>query len=191
MSIFGLTCLSALSLSTLAADEPYGLCENGPIPKAGQEATPLDPNTPAQFTADRAKRNESGIATLEGAVQMTRGTQTVDAESLRYDENNKKVYASGNVRAEDDQLIIKSQEVELHLDTDYAKSTDATYQYKPLHARGSAETIERTSEDFVRFENATYTTCDEGDRSWELSAYEVELDKISGDGIGKDMLVKF
>ena len=69
-------CLSALSLSTLAADEPYGLCENGPIPKAGQEATPLDPNTPAQFTADRAKRNESGIATLEGAVQMTRGTQT-------------------------------------------------------------------------------------------------------------------
>ena len=191
VSIFGLTCLSALSLSTLAADEPYGLCENGPIPKAGQEATPLDPNTPAQFTADRAKRNESGIATLEGAVQMTRGTQTVDAESLRYDENNKKVYASGNVRAEDDQLIIKSQEVELHLDTDYAKSTDATYQYKPLHARGSAETIERISEDFVRFENATYTTCDEGDRSWELSADEVELDKISGDGIGKDVLVKF
>ena len=95
------------------------------------------------------------------------------------------------MRAEDDQLIIKSQEVELHLDTDYAKSTDATYQYKPLHARGSAETIERISEDFVRFENATYTTCDEGDRSWELSADEVELDKISGDGIGKDVLVKF
>ncbi len=186
MPIFGLICLS-----TQAADEPYGLCKDGPVPKASQESTALDPNTPAQFTADRATRDESGIATLEGTVQMTRGTQTADADSLRYDENNKKAYASGNVRAEDDQLVIESQEAELHLDTDYAKSTDATYQYKPLHARGSAGSIERTSADFVRLENTTYTTCDEGDHSWELSADEVELDKDSGDGIGKDVLVKF
>ncbi len=184
--ILGLICLS-----TQAADEPYGLCKDGPVPKASQQSTALDPNTPAQFTADRAKRDESGIATLEGTVHMTRGTQTADADSLRYDENNKIAYASGNVRAEDGQLVIESQEAELHLDTDYAKSTDATYQYKPLHARGSADSVERTSADFVRLENTTYTTCEEGDRSWELSADEIELDKASGDGIGKDVLVKF
>lgn len=185
-SIFGLICLS-----TQAADDLYGLCKDGPVPSASQQSTPLDPNTPAQFTADRATRDQSGIATLEGTVQMTRGTQTVDADSVRYDENNKKAYASGNVRAEDDQLVIESQEAELHLETDYAKSTDAKYQYKPLHARGSADSIERTSVDFVRLENTTYTTCEEGDRSWELSADEVELNKTSGDGIGKDVLVKF
>ena len=180
-----------MCLSSYAADEPYAQCEGGPVPKVNQQATPIDPNLPAEFTADRAKRNEEGMATLEGTVQMTRGTQRIDAETLSYDENNKKVYASGNVRVEDEQLVIESQEAELHLNTDYAKSNSATYQYKPLNARGRANSIERTSADFVRLENATYTTCDEGDRSWELSADEVELDKATGDGIGKDVLVKF
>ena len=94
--IFGLICLFAH-----AEELPYSQCESGPIPKPEQEATTIDPNTPAEFTADRAKRDESGIATLEGTVQMNRGSQTVDADVLHYDENNKIVYASGNVVAED------------------------------------------------------------------------------------------
>ncbi len=183
-------CLSALSL-VLAAEGPYAHCEGSPIPPASQQATLIDPNTPAEFTADRAKRDENGVASLEGAVHMTRGSQTIDAESLRYDDNSKTVYASGNVRAEDDQLIIESQEAELNLNTDYAKANSATYQYKPLHARGSADSIERKSADFIRLEKTTYTTCEEGDQSWELSADEIELDKTSGEGIGKNVLVKF
>jgi len=187
--ILGLMYLSALSV--LAAEEPYAHCEGSPIPPASQRATSIDPNTPVEFIADRAKRDENGVVTLEGAVQMTRGSQTIDADSLRYDDNSKSVYASGNVRTEDDQLIIESQEVELNLNTDYAKSNSATYHYKPLHARGSADSIERTSTDFVRLKNTTYTTCEEGDRSWELSADEIELDKTSGSGIGRNVLVKF
>ena len=180
-----------MCLFAQAEDPPYSQCESGPIPKPDQKVTTIDPNTPAEFTADRAKRDESGISTLEGTVQMNRGPQTVDADVVRYDENNKKVYASGNVVAEDEELIIESEEAELHLNTNYAKTNSATYQYKPLHARGSAESIERTSPEFVRLENTTYTTCDEGDESWELSADKVELDKTTGDGIGKDVVVKF
>ncbi len=186
MPIFGLMCLSAL-----ADNEPYSQCESGPISTTQQDTTTIDPNTPAEFTADRAKRDEKGVSTLEGTVQMRRGPQTIDADVLRYDENSKKVYATGNVIAEDDALFIESQEAELHLDTDYAKTDAASYQYKPLHARGDAKTIERTSSEFVRFKDATYTTCDKGDDSWQLSADEVELDKTTGDGIGKDVVVKF
>ncbi len=184
--IFGLMCLSAL-----AAEEPYSQCKSHPAPNQEQLSKPLDPNTPAEFTADSAKRDEHGIATLQGTVQMIRGPQTVNADEVQYHEKNKKIFASGNVRAEDGELIINSQEAELHLNTDYAKTKSATYQYKPLHARGSAESIERSSPQYVRFENATYTTCDEGDDSWQLSADEVELDKNTGDGIGKNVIVKF
>ena len=186
MLIFWAICLSAQS-----ADELYSLCKSKPTLSAEQDAIPLDPNTPAEFTADRAKRDESGISTLEGKVQMRRGSQSVDADVLRYDENDKKVFASGNVVAEDAELVIESQEAELHLDTEYAKTSSATYKYKPLHARGSADSIERTSPEHVQFENTTYTTCDEDDNSWELSADEVELDKTTGDGIGRDVVVKF
>jgi len=174
-----------------AEDSPYGLCGDSSVTESSLQVIPLDPNTPAEFTADQAKRNENGIATLEGAVQMTRGTQKVDAEKLEYDENNKNVVASGNVRAEDQQLIITSQAAELNLETGYAKSEDASYIYKPLHASGKAKSIERSSADLVRFEDTTYSTCEEDDRTWELSADEIELNKSTGDGIGRDVLVKF
>ncbi len=187
----GLICLFALLHSTATATERYGLCKSDPTPEASLRATPSDPDAATRFVADRAKRDEKGINTLEGTVRMTRGTQTVDADSMRYDENSKKVYASGNVRAEDRQLVIEAPEAELHLNTDYARSADATYQYKPMHARGRAKTLEQISPELLRFENATYTTCDIGDRSWELSADEVKLDKASGYGVGKDVLVKF
>ena len=190
VAILGLACAS-LSTSAIAQDNPYGLCGDSEVTKSSQQLIPIDPNTPAEFTADQAKRDENGIATLEGTVQMTRGTQKVDAEKLIYDENNKNVVASGNVRAEDQQLVIKSQKAELNLETDYAKSEDASYFYKPLHASGKAKSIERPSADLVQFEDTTYSTCEEDDRTWELSADKIDLDKTSGDGIGRDVLVKF
>jgi len=190
VSIFWLACILSPS-SSFAEDSPYGLCGDAAVTAASQKVIPLDPNTPAEFTADQAKRDESGIATLEGTVQMTRGPQKVDADKIEYDDANKNVTASGNVRAEDQQLIIKSQKAELNLETDYAKSEDADYVYKPLHARGSAKQIERKSADFVSFDETTYTTCEEGDESWELTADEVDLDKTTGDGIGRDVTVKF
>ena len=73
------------SLSIQGAEDPYALCEEKPPQIDQQTLTELDPNTPAEFTADRAKRDEKGIATLEGAVQMIRGPQTVDADTIRYD----------------------------------------------------------------------------------------------------------
>lgn len=185
VGIFGLICNF-----TLNAEEPYALCKDSPVPKQQQDIV-VDPNTPAEFTADRASRDENGIATMEGDVQMIRGTQIITSDILTYDENNKKAHASGNVRAEDTQIVIESQEAELHLNTDYAKAKDAKYKYKPQHARGSANSIERESVEFVRMENSTYTTCEEDDRSWILSADEIELDRTDGRGIGKDVLVKF
>ena len=190
VSVFGLICISS-SILAQAEDSPYGLCGDSSVTESSKKIIPLDPNTPAEFTADQAKRSEKGIATLEGSVHMTRGTQKVDAKKLEYNENNKNVTASGNVRAEDQQLIIKSEKAELNLETDYAKSEDAHYVYKPLHASGTAKTIERSSADFVRFEDTTYSTCEEDDRTWELSADEIELDDSTGDGIGRNVLVKF
>ncbi len=194
VSFLALTCI-VFYTSAGAQDnnevKPYGLCSDSSITESSQQVIPLDPNTPAEFTADRAKRDENGIAILEGTVQMTRGSQKVDAEKLEYDEKNKNVRASGNVRAEDQQLIINSEKAELNLESDYAKSEDAKYFYKPLHASGDAKKIERSSADLVRFEDATYSTCEEDDRTWELSVDEVNLNKTTGDGIGKNVLVKF
>ena len=185
VSIFGLVCLSVQ-----ASDEPYGLCRDVLDSPVDQQATPTDIDPAVRFSADHIKRDESGVITLEGSPRITQGIKTVDADVLRYNENNEKIYARGNVRAEDEQLIINSQEAELHLDTNYVRTSNATYQYKPRHARGQADNIEQPSPEFTRLENATYTTCDERSRFWALSASKVELDKTSGEGTGKHVVVK-
>lgn len=199
VSVLGFICHAAL-----AADPPHSLpesqatplknqnaahltCQTGPATKA---APTVQPDTPAQLSSDSIERDETGALILQGKVHITRGPQVVDADLLRYHENERKVYASGHVRIENDQLVVESPEAQLDLDTGYFKSGSTAYQYKPLHARGKADSVERTSKDVVHLENTTYTTCEKGDNSWELAAGNLELNKASGDGIGKGVTLR-
>ena len=204
LSKLGLSILGFICLAASAADQPHTRPESQAVPVENQDAThlvcqtdlateaspALQPDTPAQLSADRVERDETGTVTLQGAVHMTHGPQALGADLLRYHENERKAHASGYVRIENDQLVVESPEMQLDLDTDYFKSSSATYQYKPLHARGKADSVERTSKDLVHLKNTTYTTCEKGDGSWELAAGEIELDKASGDGIGKDVTLR-
>ena len=164
------------------------VCQRTPAP----EGTSLpNPDTPVQLSADRIERDGSGTVTLQGAVQITRGSQMLNADLLRYQENDQTVNAHGNVRMEDDEWTVESTEAQLNLDTGYLMSNSVTYQYKPSNARGKADSVERTSKDFAYLENTTYTTCAEGDNSWELTASVLEIDRTSGDGVGKDVTARF
>ena len=164
------------------------VCQKTPAP----EGTSLpNPDTPVQLSADRIERDGSGTVTLQGAVQITRGSQMLNADLLRYQENDQTVDAHGNVRMEDDEWTVESTEAQLNLDTGYLMSNSVTYQYKPSNARGKADSVERTSKDFAYLENTTYTTCAEGDNSWELTASVLEIDRTSGDGVGKDVTARF
>ena len=195
--ILGFACLTAT-----AGELPHTRNEGQAVSLNGQDtscpttqitetAPPHQRGTPVKLSADRAERDEAGVVTLQGEVKMKYGSHTVNADLLRYHEASRQIQASSNVRIENDQLIVESLDAQLNLDSGYFKSSSTTYRYKPLHARGKADSIERVSDGLVELENTTYTTCEKGDNSWELAASELELDKSSGDGTGKDVLVKF
>ena len=50
---FALACMPAH-----AEDSPYGLCGDSSVTESSQQVIPLDPNTPAEFIADQAKRDD-------------------------------------------------------------------------------------------------------------------------------------
>ncbi|MCY3803952.1 MAG: LPS assembly protein LptD [Gammaproteobacteria bacterium] len=164
------------------------VCQTAPDP----ETVPApDPDAPVQISADSIERDGSGTVTLQGAVQIRRGAQVLDADLLHYQEHDQTVQAHGDVRIEDGEWVMEGAKAQLNLDTGYFKSDSIAYRYKPLLARGQADHIERTSRDFAYLENTTYTTCAEGDDSWELAAGTLELDRNSGDGIGKKVTARF
>ena len=156
------------------------------------ETTALEnPDAPVQLSADQIERDDSGAVILQGAVQITRGPQKLNADLLHYLENDQTIDAHGNVRIEDDEWIVEGTEAQLNLDTGYFESSSVSYQYKPLFARGKADSVERTSKDLVHLKNSTYTTCAMGDSSWELAANTLDLDRTSGDGVGKGVTARF
>lgn len=150
-----------------------------------------NPGAPVQLSADRIERDGSGTVILQGAVQIRQGTQVLNADLLHYQEHDQTVQADGEVRIEDEEWLLEGEGAQLNLDTGYFKSSSIAYQYKPLPARGQADLLERISKDFAYLENATYTTCAEGDNSWELAAGVLELDRASGDGTGKKVTARF
>ena len=196
MVVFGL-----LSLAASAAEPPAD--GNGQacsvknqdavhqMPAAALASVPVATDSPVRLTAERVERDEAGVVTLQGAVKLSHGTQTAVADLVRYHEKDGAIHASGNVRIEDDRLIVESPQAQMQLETGDFRSGSTTYQYKPLRARGKADSIELTSNDRVDLENPTYTTCETGNDSWVLAASEIELDQASGDGTGKNVLVRF
>ena len=201
ISILGAICLTASATElehtqNESLNNPANSQESAhkscPTPHHPAEALQPEPgNGPARLSANRADSDENGVVTLQGAVKVTHGRQSVDANLVHYHNNEKELYASGDVRIENDRLILESQEARLNLDTGYFTSNPTTYQLKSLHARGRADSVERLSDNLVNMKNTTYTTCDKGNDSWVISASKLELDNRSGDGTGKDILVKF
>ena len=63
-SFLALTCAICYT-SAQAQDSnegnPYGLCSDSSVTQSSQQVITIDPNTPAEFTADQAKRDENGI----------------------------------------------------------------------------------------------------------------------------------
>ena len=57
VAFFGLVCLTLNW--THAEENPYRLCGDGNITQSSLKVINLDPNTPAEFTADQAKRDDS------------------------------------------------------------------------------------------------------------------------------------
>lgn len=73
------------------------------------------------------------------------------------------------------------------LDANAVRDNDTTY----VRARATAETIDFEGKGFQVLNDATLTTCAEGDNSVLLSAKRIELDQIEGIGTAENMTVKF
>jgi LPS-assembly protein len=149
------------------------------------------PDTPVDLTADKAHIKLNGTSVLLGDVEMWRGGQFLRADELYYTRPDGYIEARGQVRFEHEGLTVTGPSAELWLNRDDARFTAPAYQFAPRHARGKASLIERESPNVAVLEDATFTTCDPGDTDWLLSAGRVTLDRESGDGTARNVLLRF
>jgi len=146
---------------------------------------------PSQYKPPASPSTAEDVKDDSRRVHLFRIEQDVHADRVQYSEKEKKAIATGNVLLRDPDLDITSERVDYWTEDETAKAENVRYWYHPSHGSGTADQAERVSQDVVKLENATYSTCDFEDRDWELKTKKATLDREKGVGRAKHVTAKF
>jgi LPS-assembly protein len=142
---------------------------------------------PIVIDADRIEGVSGKETTAQGNATLRRGDLSVRADSLKYQEENEDVEASGNVRFESGGDVVSGPNLRYRIkdatgvfekpDFTFAPRTPrASFGQQPVSARGQAESIEFLGEDQYRIKDGFFTSCKPGDDSWLIRADQLDLD---------------
>jgi LPS-assembly protein len=183
--------LGMSSITATGADTRWLLC-GPPVGWPKPRSLPLPSDVPMAMTADVAQFNaDQGKGLLFGNVEIQRENQYLRAEEVQYSKQDARITAEEGIIFQENGLTVTGPHAEMHLDTNTAEFSDATYWFTPRHARGKATRVYRASPTVLELYEASYTTCNPGDTDWLLNADHVTLDRESGDGTARNVLLKF
>lgn len=182
--------LSAMAAPpVLAADQTdiWALCRPLPsvdLPDIGPEGAGL------RLLADEAFIDRRGLSNFSGNALLSESGRQLRADQITYREDPRTASAYGAVIYRDESLTVEGDEAQLDLDTGRGAFGSAVYRLLRHHAHGNASRIERLGPGLARLEDATYTTCDPDNVSWQLRAGEVHLDHDEGVGVARNVVMR-
>ncbi len=181
--------LAPLALTHAASATDWGLCRalaNPPAPFA-------EPVT----TAGQIRIDASALDTLdehtllfEGAVKLQQADQWLTADRVQVFDTPRRILAEGNIEASRPDFLLRSETAEFREEEDYGRFDNVNYQFNPRHAYGKAGRIEQRGE-LTTLTKSSFSTCNPGDRDWELKADEIRLDRAEGFGTAVDATLYF
>ena len=149
-------------------------------------------DAPINATADRVV-SEDGIVTLEGDSRIEYQGRQLEAENATYDPLSGVVRIDGELSFLGTGIRLQSEGARIDLDDDRFSTGKSTYEIDVggRRAAGSAESMSHTDDGRFTLEGATYSSCPPGDESWFIRAREINLDRESGIGSAKGIVLNF
>ena len=199
-------------LQVLGIQSVFAACENigcACQPSVIQFASPTmqpGPNGkyPISLEADDVEAQGDDLVSLTGNAEVIQGRQTIVADQLQYYRETDRVVATGNVEiisengdyiSSDSIDVIAPSQIGTLSGTQFKLANGLTREggidTVVIGSRGSAETLNLEGEGVITLEDATYTTCPEGNSSVMLNAGFIELDDNAGIGIARNAIIKF
>ena len=165
-----------------------------PMPAADKQApTALISREDAALSIDAEELEIQGknIFLYKNKVVMERADQSLKADLAKYNHDLGLFEAEGNVQYRETGTVLEGERARFNTQTERGTIDNAHYRILETGASGDAAQIEMVSRYVNRYHNTTYTTCPTEQKSWELSAAEVELDELEGWGSAKNAVVSF
>ena len=124
-------------------------------------------------------------------VHLFRDAQEVYADRVQYSEKHDQAIATGNVLVLDPELDFTASQAEMSTVKDEGTADEVTYWYHSTQGSGIAKTARRVAKNVIELDDATYSTCDFSQRSWEMSAKHTTLDLNAGVGTSRNVTGRF
>jgi LPS-assembly protein len=178
------------------ADE-FALCRGDAVPPFPGQAptgkTSDRPNAPSDVLADLADLSKVGTSLYEGNVEMRHADQWVFADSVTYNHDQETWTAVGSVKYQDSSVRMTADRADgdRNKDITHLNSVDRPVQYQLRETRGNGKGDHGTAVgNQETFYDATYSTCDPGDRKWEIQGKQIDMDRDKNVGTAHDAVVR-
>jgi len=175
--------------------DDWGLCPIGEAVPAFRDA-PDATGTPDQrlqlptdIEGDQLEGIEDQDTLVQGNVQLHRGDQFLGTDRMTLNNATGQYVAEGSVRYQDSGMRIVADRAEGNQQTDTHTISDLRYQLTKRRGNGGAEKIELHGEQGALI-GSTYTTCDPGQKVWELRARRIDIDTDKGMGVARNATLR-
>lgn len=201
---------SRMALALLCALPTAGFAQQGlqlrPQPSLIETPGAKEDATPMYMEGDRLQGHSDRETEAQGSARFRGRGQSIAADWMRHDKRDNELTAIGNVRMEQGTQFTEGARLRYNVDTSRGLMENVRYGLSPLEtgaapgarpsvspydARGSAERVNFEGPGLFRAQQASYTTCEPGDDSWQIRAREMLIDRNNNLGTARDAKIEF
>lgn len=138
-------------------------------------------------------RTDDGVVTLEGNTIIEYQGRKLSAENALYNQNTGELAVDGSLSFIGAGIKLESNNASIDMDDDIFTAGQSDYQLdlNGKRAAGSATAMQGLSNGDFTLDNATYSTCPPGDRSWYVKAESLNLYPTEGIGTARKLRLVF
>ena len=182
-------CLALLSSQGVAADCPdtaaaAGESADKPITSAADLDADID------LSMDTFDATREGQWHLNGNVGIKQGDRQLKTTDATYDPQTQDFVTDHPVEYTDPSMRVQGKSAQFNPDGE-AAFEDAQFELHAQSARGEAKRISLAAEGQLTLKDVRYTTCPLGQEDWLFKASDIDIDRASGIGTGRNVRLDF
>ena len=150
------------------------------------------PGAPVTAEADSIE-SDNGVFKLEGNTIIEYLGRKMTTQNALYDQNTGELSVEGSLEFIGQGIALESNNAFIDIDDDLFSAGESDYELdiNGNRAAGSAESMQGLPNGDFTLEQATYSTCPPGDRSWFVQAESLKLYPSEGIGTAKSLRLVF
>ena len=143
-------------------------------------------------SADRVKSAIQGLSVFSGNVELRRGTMSIFADEVTYDQKDNHIDGAGNISVTNEVGdTLYAPQLHYQLDSESGYTGRSLFALAEGAGRGDAERITFHKGSELVMDNMHYTTCPPGQDDWVLRGKRLKLDRENQVGTARNVTVRF